>query len=91
MCHSFIRVSLAQVARNLSAGNSRETVARKTINKPTTTLVVSVQLMQEFTLHGLTTRLFSSPAPILLQLRSRIFPPMGTLQAPNSLSMPKLD
>jgi hypothetical protein len=36
MFHSFIRVSLAQVARNLSYGNSRELVAKKSTNKPKT-------------------------------------------------------
>jgi hypothetical protein len=49
MCHSFIRVFIAHVTRNLSTGNSRET-ARKPINKPTTTLAVSVKLTHEFTL-----------------------------------------
>jgi hypothetical protein len=31
--HSFIEVSLAQVARNLSIGNSRELTARKTTRR----------------------------------------------------------
>jgi hypothetical protein len=52
MCHSFFRVSLEQVARNLLAQNSMETYARKTISKSTTTLVILVQLTQEFTLHA---------------------------------------
>jgi hypothetical protein len=63
MCHSFIRVSLAQVTRNLSAGNSRELAARKTINKPTTNTCCFSATHTGVHSSGLTTWLFSSSAP----------------------------
>jgi hypothetical protein len=59
MCHSFIRVSLAQVARNLSAGNSRELVARKTTNKPTTNTCCYSATHSGVHSSGLTTWLFN--------------------------------
>jgi hypothetical protein len=49
--HSFIRVSLTQVTRNITIGNSRELTARKTTSKQQK-LVVTVQLTQEFTLQS---------------------------------------
>jgi hypothetical protein len=41
---------MAQVTKNLSAGNSREFTARKTTNKQQQTHVVIVKLTHEFTL-----------------------------------------
>jgi hypothetical protein len=50
--HSFIRVSLAQVTKNLSIGNSIELTARKHYQQQQQTLIVIVKLTQEFTLHS---------------------------------------
>jgi hypothetical protein len=50
--HSFIMVSLAEVTKNLSAGNSKELIARKTTNKPTTSTYCYMQLAQESTLQA---------------------------------------
>jgi len=50
MTDSFIKVSLAQAARNLSIGNLGETTTRKTISNQQKPLDILVKITQEFTL-----------------------------------------
>jgi hypothetical protein len=97
--HLFIRVSLAQVARNLSAKNSRENTARKTISKPTSNTCCFSATHTRVHSSGLKTWLFSFPSLIRSNFApscSKILPPwLHQLQALflalSSLPMHKLD
>jgi hypothetical protein len=85
MCHCFIRVSLAHVARNLSWELKGKLLLEKTINKPTSNICCFSATHIGVHSLGLTTWLFSFPSPIHSNYAltcSKIIPPwLHQLQA----------